>query len=172
MCSLTRSCFLLLLLGRFCLLALSYLLGTCLPSLWSPPFSYPAHAPISFSLAKLHLSLTLFPSHLTFWRSGLIALFLFLLAKATLASSPTANFVALRLPFSSRQAQYVQVFPLKPAPFYKLFAIVDSTNKSAVSLLFSSLTLALSYFPSFLLSQSLWQIWKKLFSLSSCSIRL
>ena len=38
LCSFTCSCFLLLLLGRLSLPALPFLLGTCLPSLWSPPF--------------------------------------------------------------------------------------------------------------------------------------
>ena len=52
--------------------------------------------------------------------------------------------MALRPPFSFQQAQYVQVFPLKPRPFCKHFAGLDSTNKSAISFLFSfSLTLAL-----------------------------
>ena len=51
---------------------------------------------------------------------------------------PTALFVALRLPFLFQQAQYVQVFPLKPAPFCKVFAGLDSTNESATSLLFLS----------------------------------
>ena len=47
-----------------------------------------------------------------------------------------------------RQAQYVQVFPLKPAPFCKLFVGLGSTNESAISLLFSSsTTLALSLPP-------------------------
>ena len=58
-----------------------------------------------------------------------------------------------------------------------LFADLGSTNKPAISLLFSfCLTLVLSSPPypllSFLLSQTLWQIWQELFSLSSCSIRL
>ena len=44
---------------------------------------------------------------------------------------------------------------------------------SAISLLFSCyLILVLSSPPPFLLSQTLWQIWQKLSSLSSCSIRL
>ena len=61
-------------------------------------------------------------------------------------------------------------FPLKPAPFCKLFAGFDSTNKSAISFLFPfSLTLATL---SFLASQTLWQIWQELSSLSFCSIRL
>ena len=34
-------------------------------------------------------------------------------------------------------AQYVQVSPLKPAPFYMVFAGLGSTNKSTISLLFS-----------------------------------
>ena len=73
-----------------------------------------------------------------------------------------------------RQAQYAQVFPLKPAPFCTLFAGLGSTIKSAISLLLSdsrSVLTTLSSPPSFLLSQTLWQIWQELSSLS-CSIRL
>ena len=71
------------------------------------------------------------------------------------------------------QAQYVPVFPLRPAPFCTLFAGLSSTNRSATSLLFSSyLTLVLSSLLSFLLLQTLWQIWQELSSRSSCSIRL
>ena len=115
------------------------------------------------------------------WYSGQTALFLFLLATAAqafLATAaqaflPAALFVALRPLFPFRQAQYAQVFPLKPAPFCTLFADLGSTNKSAISLLFSfCLTLVLSPPPSFLSSQTLWQIWQELSSLSSCSIRL
>ena len=149
------------------LVACSPLLGICLPSLWNPPF--PLHAPalIPLFLAKVRLSptLTLFPP--TIWYSGQTALFLFLLAKTILAYLPTALFVALRPLFS--QAQYAQVFLLKPAPFCKLFAGVGSTNKSATSLLLSdsrSVLAILSSPPSFLLPQSLWQIWQELSSLS------
>ena len=46
--------------------------------------------------------------------------------------------MALRLLLPFRQAQYVQVFLLKPAPFCMLFAGLGSTNKSTTSLLFSS----------------------------------
>ena len=54
-----------------------------------------------------------------------------------------------------------------------LFAGLGNTNKSAISLHFSSyLAIVLSSPPSFLLPQTLWQIWKELSSLSSCSIRL
>ena len=106
------------------------------------------------------------------WYSGQTALFLFLLTKVAPACLPTALSVALRPLFPFRQAQYVQVFPLKPAPFCTLFAGLGSTNKSAISLFFYCLTLVLSSPPSFLLSQTLWQIWQKLSSLSSCSIRL
>ena len=55
---LTCSCFLLLLLGSLFLLALP-LLGICLPSLWSRPFSLHALTLISLSFAKMRLSLTL-----------------------------------------------------------------------------------------------------------------
>ena len=113
---------------------------------------------------------------LMIWYSGLTALLLLVLARAALAYLPTAFSVALRPLFSFRQAQYVQVFPLKPAPFCTLFAGLDSTNKSATFLLFlsdsRSILTTLSSPPSFLLSQTLWQIWQELSSLSSCSIRL
>ena len=83
--------------------------------------------------------------------------------------------MALRPLFPFRQAQYAQVFPLKPAPFCTLFAGLGSTNKSAISLLLlsdpRSILATLSSPPSFLLSQTLWQIWQELSSLS-CSIRL
>ena len=45
--------------------------------------------------------------------------------------------MALKPLFLSQQAQYAQVFLLKPAPFCKLFAGLGSTNKSVTSLLFS-----------------------------------
>ena len=69
------------------------------------------------------------------------------------------------------EAQYVQVFPLKPASFCKLSAGLGSTKKSATSLFFFfSLTLVILSSPlSFLLPQSLWQIWQELSSLS-CTI--
>ena len=84
--------------------------------------------------------------------------------------------MALRPLFPFRQAQYAQVFLLKPAPFCMLFAVLGSTNKSATSLLLlsdsCSVLTTLSSPLSFLLSQTLWQIWPELFFLSSCSIRL
>ena len=110
------------------------------------------------------------------WYSGQTALFLFLLARAAPAFLPTTLSVTLRPLFPFRKAQYIPVFPLKSVRFCTLFAGLGNTNKSAISLLFSHyLTLVPSsppYPPSFLLSQTLWQIWQKLSSLSSCSIRL
>ena len=110
------------------------------------------------------------------WCFGLTALFLFLLERAAPAFLPTALSVVVRPLFPFWQAQYVQVFPLKPAPFCMLFAGLSSTNKPAISLLLlsdsHSILAALSCPPSFLLSQTLWQIWQELSSLSSCSIRL
>ena len=57
--------------------------------------------------------------------------------------------------FPFRQAQFVPVFPLKPAPFCTLFAGLGSTIKSAIFLLFfSCLTLVLSSPPCPLLHLS------------------
>ena len=108
-----------------------------------------------FFAAVLFTSLTL-NALLTIWCSGQTALFLSLLAKTALAYLPTAFPVASRPPFSFHHAQYAQVFSLKPAPFCTLFAGLGSTNKSAISLLFSYLTLAtLISSSTFLLPQSL-----------------
>ena len=116
-----------------------------LPSLCSPPFAL--HA-----LAKVWLLPTLILSPLMIWYSGQMALFFFLLERVAPAYLPTAFFVALRLLLPFQQAQHVQVFLLKPAPFCMLFGGLGSTNKSAISLLFSYyLTLVLSSPPCSLL---------------------
>ena len=89
------------------------------------------------------------------WYSGVTALFLFLWARTAPAFLPTALSVALRPHFPFQKAQYAPVFPLKPAPFCTLFAGLGSTNKSAISLLFSFyLTLVLSSPPCPLLHRS------------------
>ena len=109
------------------------------------------------------------------WYSGQTALLLFLLARAAPAFLPTALSVALRRLFPFWQAQFVPVFPLKPAPFCTLFAGLGNTIKSAIFLLLSdsrSVLTTLSSPPPFLLSQTLWQIWQELSFFSSCSIRL
>ena len=174
---LTRSCFLLLVLGRLLLLALPVLLGICLPSRSSPPFPLHALALIPLTLPKVRLSPTLTLSPLMIWYSGQTALFLFVLARAAPAFLPTALSVALRPLFPFRQAQFVPVFPLKPAI---LHALCWSRQHHKVCH-FSSLLLlsdsrsvlaTLSSPPPFLLSQTLWQIWQELSFFSSCSIRL
>ena len=149
MCPLTCSCFLLPLLGRLFLLALPVLLGICLRSRWSPPFPLHALALIPQSLAHLD------PLPLMIWCFGQMALFLFLLVRAAAVFLPIALSVALMPLFHFQQAQYAQVFLLKPAPFCTLFAGFGSTNKSAIFLLFSYyLTLVLSLPPCPLLHLS------------------
>ena len=132
---LTRSCFLLLVLRRLFFLALPFLIEICLRSRSSPPFPLHALALIPLTLAKVQLSPTLTLSSLMIWYSGLTALFLFLLVRAAPAYLPTAFSVAPRPLFPFQQAQYVQVFPLKPAPFCTLFADLGSTNEPATSLI-------------------------------------
>ena len=152
---LTRSCFLLLVLGRLFLLVLPFLLGICPRSRWSPPFPFHALAVIPLFFAKVQLSPTLTLSPLMNWYSRQTALFLFLLARAAPAFLPTALSVPLRPLFPFRQAQYVPVFPLKPAPFCTHFAGLGNTNKSAIFPLFSYyLTLVLSSPPCPLLHLS------------------
>ena len=134
--------------------------------------------PPSLTKVQLSLTLTLFP--LTIWCCQQTALFFFLLARVGLAPCQrVANCslsVALRPLFPFQQAQYAQVFLLNSASFCKLVASLSSTNKSVTSLLLlsdsHSVLATLSSPPSFLSSQTLWQIWQELSSLSSCSIRL
>ena len=95
-------------------------------------------------LAKMQLSSTLSLSPIMIWYSGQTALFLFLLARAAPVFLPTALPVALRPLFSFGQAQYVQVSPMKPAPFCMLFTGLGNTNKSASSHLLYYLTHFLS----------------------------
>ena len=91
-------------------------------------------SPLSRQVAALaHLD----PSPFVIWYSGLTALFLFVLARAAPAYLPTAFSVALRPLSLFQQTQYVQIFSLKPEPFFKLFAGLGSTNKSAIYFLFS-----------------------------------
>ena len=72
--------------------------------------------------------------------------------------------MALRPLFPFQLAQYVQVFSLKPAPFCTLFAGLGITNKPATFLLllsdYRSVLATLSSPPSFLLPETLWQIWQ------------
>ena len=117
--------------------------------------SIPCSRSDPLTLAKVRLSPTLTLSPLMIWYSGQTALFVFLLARAAPAFLPTALYVALRPLFPFRQAQFAQVFPLKPAPFCTLFAGLGNTIKSAISLLFfSCLTLVLSSPPCSLLHLS------------------
>ena len=78
----------LLFLGRLFLLAPTFLLGSYLPSPWSPPLPLLAITLILLSAVKVWLSLTLTLSPLTIWYSGLMALFL--LARAAPTFLPTA----------------------------------------------------------------------------------
>ena len=112
----------------------------CPPSpLWNPP-SFTVESTLSFSrfrydppslamVRRIMFILTLSLYHFTIWKDGSVP---FPFGKAALAYSPTAHFVALKLPFPFWKAQFVQVFPLKPAPFCKLSAA--STSLPSLSL--------------------------------------
>ena len=168
---LTRSCFLLLLVGRLFLLALPFLLGVCLRSRWSPLFPLHALALISLTLIKVRLSSTL---TLVIWYSGQAALFLFLLAKAapelancSLSGTEATLSISAGPVCSSFSAEACAILHAlcwsrqhhKVCHFSFLLLLSDSRS-----------VLAILFFPrSFLLPQILWQ---ELSSLSSCSIRL
>ena len=131
------------------MLVLPFLLEIYLRSRWSPCSR--SDPPLSRQGAALaHLD----SLPLMIWCSGQTALFHLLLARAAPAFLPSGLSVALRPLFPFRQAQYVQVFPLKPAQFCTLFAGLGSTIKSAASLLSYYLTLVLSSPPCPLLHLS------------------
>ena len=117
------------------------------------------YSSLFLSFAAVHFTSLTLNALLTIWCSGQTASFLSFLAKTALAYLLTALSVASRPPFFSQQAHYAQVFPLKPAPFRKLFAGLSSTNKFAISLLLlsdsRSVLATLFSPPSFLLPQSL-----------------
>ena len=156
MSPLTRSCFLLLLLGRLFLLALPVLLVICLRSPWSPPLPPHALAMIFFFLAKVRLSptSTLSPSHdLVFWKDGFVPFAFGKGGSSVLANCSLCGTEAI-LSFSA--GPVCSSFSAEVCAICTLFAGLGSTNKSAISLLFSYyLTLVLSSPPSFLLSQTL-----------------
>ena len=175
---LTRSCFLLLVLGRLLLLALPFLLGICLPSPWTPPFPLHAVALIPLSLAKVRLSPTLtlsLPHDLVLWTDGSVS-FPFgkggsgVLANCYLCGTEaTLSFLACPVcsSFSTEACAILQALcwsrqHQQVCHFSSLLLLSDSCSVLAT----------LSFPPSFLLSQTLWQIWHELSSLSSCSIRL
>ena len=124
-------------------------------------FYFDSHCPSAEEYSSLSLSsaavlLTFLPVNalFTIWCSEKTALFLYFWAREALVYLPTALFVALMPPFSFQQAQYVQVFPLKPAPSCKLSAGLRSTNKSVTSLLLlsDSCSVLASIFPFTLIS--------------------
>ena len=174
----TRSCFVLLVLGRLLLLALPFppwnLPSFTVESTLSTPCSRsdPPHSRQGTALAHLD---SLPPHDLVLWTKGSVP-FPFgkggsgVLAKcshcgveATLSfsvgpvcSSFSAEACAILHALCwSRQHQQV-------CHFSSLLLLFDSRSVLA----------ALSFSLSFLLSQTLWQIWQELSSLSSCSIRL
>ena len=119
-----------------------------------PTFLTPCSCSDPLPLAKVRLSPILTLSPLMMWCFGQTTLFLFFLARAVPALLPSALSVALRPFFRFWQPQFVQVFPLKPAPFCTFFAGLGNTNKSTIFLFSYCLTLVLSSPPCPLLHLS------------------
>ena len=123
-------------------------------------------------VALAHLD-SLFPHNLVLWTDRSVP-FPFGKGSSNILVNCSLCGTKATLPF--QQAQYAQVFSLKPAPFCTLFAGLGSIDKSVLSLLLlsdsHSVLATLSSPPSFLLPQTLWQIWQNLSFLTSCSFRL
>ena len=80
--------------------------------------------------------------------------------------------MALRPLFYFRQAQFAQIFSLKPTPFFKLSTGLGSASKSVISLLFSAFRLSLCSPLRLSFHLKLCQIWQELSFLSSFTIGL
>ena len=162
-----------ILLGSFFLLALLLLLGTCLSSLWSPPF--PSRTPALISLlsrrgaALAHLDS--FPCDLVIWIDGSVP-FPFgkggfgVFANCSLCGTEvTLSFSAgpVCLGFSAEACAILQAlcWSRHHEQVCHFSFLVLSDSRSVIATLSSP--------PSLLLPQSLWQ---ELSSLSSCTIRL
>ena len=169
--SLTRSCFLLLVLGRLFSLAIPFFLGICPRSRWSPPFPVHALALIPLSLAKLRLSpiLTLSPHDLVLWIDGSVPFPLGkggpgVLANCSLCGTEATLSFSAGSVCSSFSAEACAILHAlcwsrqhqQFCHFSSLLLLSDSRSVLAT----------LSSPPSFLLSQTLWQIWQELSSLS------
>ena len=129
--------------------------------------------------ALVHLD-SLPPHDLLLWTDGSVP---FPFGKGGSSVLANCSLCGTKATLSFRQAQYVQVFSAEACAilhalcwsrqhqqvcrFSSLLLLFDSRSVLPPSLSF----LTLSSPPSFLLSQTLWQIWQKLSSLS-CSIRL
>ena len=157
-------------LGRLFLLALPVLLGICLRSRWSPPFPLRALALIPPSLAYLD---SLPPYYLVLWTDGSV-LFPFgkggsgVLANCSLCGTEaTLSFSAgpVCSSFSAEASAILHAlcWSRQHQQLCHFSSLLLSDSRSVLATLSSSL--------SFLLSQTLWQIWQELSSLF-CSIRL
>ena len=94
-------------------------------------------------------------SHITIVWFWLMASSFLLYAKKASKSLPTAHIVARKSLFSFRPDQFASAFLLKPAPFYKLFAGLSSTDKTINSLwllLYLSLSSVIYFLPHSTLS--------------------
>ena len=157
----------LLFLGRLSLLALFFLLGICLPSLWSSTLSASRSyydPPLSRQCAALVHVDCLLPHNLILWTDGSVPFafgkggfgILANFSAGPICSSFSAEACAILQSLCwSRQHQQV-------CHFSSLLLLSDS--RCVVAIQFSP--------PSFLLSQTLWQIRQELSSLSFCSIKL
>ena len=119
------------------LLALPFLLGICLPSLWSPPFPLHATAMI-LSLSRQGAALThldsLPPHDLVLWTDGSVH---FPFGKISSGILANCSLCDTEDTHSFSAGSHVQVFLLKSAPFCTLSAGLGTTNKSAISHRFS-----------------------------------
>ena len=166
----THPLMLLLVLGRLLLLALPVPLGICLPSRWSPPFPLHALALIPLTLAKVRLLPILTLSPLMTWYSGQTALFLFPFGKGGSGVFANCSLCGTEATLSISAGPVCSSFSAEACAILHALCWSRPHHKvchfSSLLLLsdYRSVLATLSSPPPFLLSQTLWQIWRELSS--------
>ena len=160
------------------MLALPVLLGICLCSRWSPPFLLRALAlipPLSRQGAALaHLD-SLPPHDLVLWTDGSVP---FPFGKGGSSVLANCSLCGTEITLSFSAGPVCSRFSAEACAILHALCWSQQHQQvchfSSLLLLFDSRSVlaTLSSPPSFLLSQTLWQIWQELSFLSSCSIRL
>ena len=133
------------------------LLACSLSRPWNLP-SFTVESTLSSLCSRSDSSLSLLPRcdslplhNLVFWKDGSVP-FPFCKSSSGILANCSLCGTEATISFSA----VCLTFPAEACAIIKLFAGLGNTNKSAASFFFSSLALALSSPPSFLLPRSLW----------------
>ena len=144
------------------MLALPLLFGSCLPSLWSPPFFLPAPAPIFFyqAAALAHLG-SFLPCNLVLWTDGSVS---YSFRKSCFGALANCSLCDTEATLSFSAGPVCSSFCAEACPILQAATSLPFLLSDFCSILATQFSLLF-----FLLPQTLWQ---KLSSHSTCTLRL